>query len=133
MEEKPSPDRPRRRWVGPIALVATGLIAGGLLASTLTAGAQTGSPTAVTSGAHDARGATGGETLLTGSTAQKVEEAALAAVPNGTIIRVKTDSDGSPYEAHVQKSNGDEVVVKVDENFNVTGIETCDRGSDQTN
>jgi hypothetical protein len=84
------------------------------------------------SATQDARGGTG-ETLLTGSTAQKVEEAALAAVPNGTIIRAETNSDGSPYEAQVQKSNGDEVVVKVDENFNVTSIETCDHGSDQTN
>ena len=63
------------------------------------------------------------ETERTGDTAEQVKQAALAAVPGGTIIRVETDADGSPYEAHVRKSDGTEVVVKVDENFNVTAVE----------
>ena len=63
------------------------------------------------------------ETLLTGDVADKVSAAALAAVPGGTIIRVETDSDGSPYEAHVRKADGTEVVVKVDDAFEVTGTE----------
>ena len=53
-----------------------------------------------------------GETLLTGTTAEKVKAAALAAVPGGTIIRVETDSEGSPYEAHVTKTDGTQVTVK---------------------
>jgi hypothetical protein len=61
-----------------------------------------------------------GETVLTGTTADKVKAAALAAVPNGTIIRVETDNEGSPYEAHVQKSDGTVVTVKVDSSFKVT-------------
>ncbi|MGH2597468.1 MAG: PepSY domain-containing protein [Actinomycetota bacterium] len=61
-----------------------------------------------------------GETLLTGTTADKVEAAALDAVPGGTIIRVETDSDGSPYEAHVEKADGSDVTVKVDASFTVT-------------
>jgi hypothetical protein len=61
-----------------------------------------------------------GETLLTGTTADKVKAAALAAVPNGTIIRVETDSEGAPYEAHVQKSDGTIVTLKVDSSFKVT-------------
>jgi hypothetical protein len=61
-----------------------------------------------------------GETLLTGTTADKVKAAALAAVPNGTVIRVETDNEGSPYEAHVQKSDGTIVTVKVDSSFKVT-------------
>ena len=64
-----------------------------------------------------------GETLLTGTTAEKVKAAALAAVPGGTIIRVETDSEGSPYEAHVTKADGTQVTVKVDANFKVTETE----------
>jgi len=64
-----------------------------------------------------------GETLLTGTTAQKVRAAALAAVPGATVIRVETDSAGSPYEAHLRKSDGTEVTVKVDTNFKVTATE----------
>ena len=64
-----------------------------------------------------------GETLLTGTTADKVKAAALAAVPGGTVIRVETDSAGSPYEAHVRKSDGAEVTVKVDATFTVTATE----------
>src|SRR4051794_27204054 len=59
------------------------------------------------------------ETLLTGDTAAKVKAAAEAKVPNGTVERVETDSDGSPYEAHMQKADGTQIVVKVDESFNV--------------
>ncbi len=64
-----------------------------------------------------------GETLLTGTTADKVKAAALTAVPGGTIIRVETDNEGSPYEAHVTKSDGTQVTVKVDTSFKVTTIE----------
>ena len=48
--------------------------------------------------------------------------AAQAAVPDGTIIRVETDSEGV-YEAHVQKADGTEVIVQVDANFQVTGTQ----------
>jgi hypothetical protein len=65
-----------------------------------------------------------GETLLTGATADKVRAAALAAVPGGTIVRVETDSAGSPYEAHVKKADGTYVTVKVDSNFKVTAIQS---------
>ncbi|HEY7135220.1 MAG TPA: hypothetical protein VIB48_09140 [Acidimicrobiia bacterium] len=64
------------------------------------------------------------ETLLTGTTADKVKAAALAAVPNATVIRVETDSAGSPYEAHLRKADGTEVTVKVDASFKVTGTES---------
>jgi hypothetical protein len=64
-----------------------------------------------------------GETLLAGTTADKVKAAALAAVPGGTIIRVETDSGGSPYEAHVTKTDGTQVTVKVDASFKVTATE----------
>jgi hypothetical protein len=64
-----------------------------------------------------------GETLLTGDTAAKVKKAAQDKVPGGTILRVETDSAGSPYEAHVRKSNGSEVVVKVDKAFQATDVQ----------
>jgi hypothetical protein len=74
-------------------------------------------------GGHRANGKT--EVLLTGDTATKVEAAAKAKVPGGTIERVETDVDtGSPYEAHVRKADGSEVIVYVDKDFNVTGTGT---------
>src|SRR5262249_40981379 len=44
----------------------------------------------------------GDETLLTGDTASKVRELALAKVPGGTVIRIETDADRhAAYEAHM--------------------------------
>jgi hypothetical protein len=63
------------------------------------------------------------ETLLTGTTADKVKAAALAADPGATIIRVETDSDGSPYEAHITKADGTQVTLKIDASFKVTSTE----------
>src|SRR5437867_1053681 len=63
-----------------------------------------------------------GETLLTGDTADKVRKAAQDKVSGGTVLRVETDSDGSPYEAHVRKSDGSQVVVKVNKAFEVTDV-----------
>ena len=63
------------------------------------------------------------EVLLTGDTADKVRAAAQAAVPGGTIQRVETDAEGSPYEAHMTKSDGTPVTVKVDSNYKVTSID----------
>jgi hypothetical protein len=65
------------------------------------------------------------ETLLTGDTATKVEAAAKAKVPDGTIVRVETDADGHAlYEAHMTKADGTLVTVYVDEDFNVVDVET---------
>src|SRR5262249_33944679 len=64
------------------------------------------------------------EKLLTGTTADKARAAALAAVPGATIERVETDAEGAVYEAHMVKSDGTPVTVKMDANFKVTGIET---------
>ena len=63
------------------------------------------------------------ETLLTGDTAEKVKAAALAAVPGGTIERVETDAESSPYEAHMTKADGSHVTVKVDSNYSVITVE----------
>jgi hypothetical protein len=64
------------------------------------------------------------ETLLTGDTAAKVREAALAKVSGATIDRVETDADGNAaYEAHMTRSDGSRVTVYVDKSFNVVGVE----------
>jgi hypothetical protein len=58
----------------------------------------------------------------------KVKRAALAKIPGGTIERVETDVDhGSPYEAHVRKSDGTELEVMVNEDFEVTAVNTMGR------
>ena len=65
------------------------------------------------------------ETLLTGDTAAKVEAAAKAKVPNGTIVRVETDADGNAaYEAHMTKADGTPVTVYVDKQFEVVSFES---------
>ena len=65
------------------------------------------------------------ETLLTGDTASKVEAAASAKVPNGTIVRVETDADGNAaYEAHMTKADGTPVTVYCNEQFEVVSVET---------
>jgi hypothetical protein len=76
-----------------------------------------------TPGQHVANGKT--EALLSGDTASKVKTAALAKVPGGTIERVETDADhGSPYEAHVTKSDGTQLEVLVNKDFQVTAVNT---------
>jgi len=72
-----------------------------------------------------------GETLLTGTVADQVKAAALAAVPGATVIRVETDSSGSPYEAHLTKTDGTQVTVKVDANFKVTATDAGFGGGPQ--
>ena len=121
----------RKRILASAGLLATGVVAGGILGITHVAGAATAKPTAsapVTAPANMPDPATvshgPNETLLTGTTASKVEAAAKAAVPGATIIRVETDSAGSPYEAHMKKSDGTFVTVKIDKNFKVTSTET---------
>jgi hypothetical protein len=111
--------------VGALALGGSAL-AGAATTSTSSSGTATtaapaGSPPA--GGQHQPNGKT--EKLLTGDTASKVEQAALAKVSGGTIVRVETDADhGSPYEAHVQKSDGTQVEVLVNDNFEVTAVNT---------
>ncbi|HET7486316.1 MAG TPA: hypothetical protein VFJ85_00205 [Acidimicrobiales bacterium] len=126
------------------ALVAAGLagsaLVGGAVGANLigTAGAQTSATAAASTqapaqpgppagfdpakGGHVANGIT--ETVLTGDTAEKVKAAALAAVPGGTIQRVENDAEGDAYEAHMVKSDGSLVTVKLDAGFNVTTIES---------
>jgi hypothetical protein len=55
----------------------------------------------------------------------KVKAAALAEVPNATIVRIETDADGhAAYEAHVVKADGAPATVYVDKQFGVVGVES---------
>jgi hypothetical protein len=68
------------------------------------------------------------EQPLSGDTAAKVKAAALKKVPGGTVERVETDVDhGSPYEAHVRKSDGTELEVLVNKDFDVTAVNEMKR------
>ena len=62
----------------------------------------------------------GGETALTGETKQKVEAAVLAKYPGATIVRTETNRDSSaPYESHIKTSDGKELEVLVNKDFEV--------------
>ena len=124
--------------------IVASTLAGGALGAALFNGAataQTSTSTAPASDAASTRTATqppsfdpakGGhvgangtkEELLTGDAAAKAKAAALAAVPGGTVQRVETDAEGAVYEAHMLKSDGTPVTIKMDGAFKVTGIET---------
>jgi hypothetical protein len=65
------------------------------------------------------------ETPLTGDTLAKVKAAALAEVPDATIVRVETDADGNAaYEAHMVKADGTPATVYVDKQFDVVSVES---------
>jgi hypothetical protein len=113
------------------ALGAAGGIAGGFAAT----GDDSGSGSDSGAGADQRTGPPPGdggrhigpngvrEQPLSGDVAAKVRDAALAKVDGGTIERVETDADhGSPYEAHVRKSDGTELEVLVNKSFEVTAV-----------
>jgi hypothetical protein len=121
-----------RKAVAAGGLVVATMTGGAIGASLLTgtASAQTSTTTPAPASAPDPsqgghKGANGVvEALLTGDTAAKAKAAALAAVPGGTVQRVENDAEGAVYEAHMLKSDGSPVTVKMDAAFAVTGIET---------
>ena len=126
--------------VGAAAAIAFGLAAGSYGLATAASGSDSSSSSAASSNQYAAALSTpaaapsaqnpwGGqrsdETLLTGDTAAKVKEAALAKVAGGTVVRVETDADGNAaYEAHMTKSDGTPVTVYVDKEFNVVSVES---------
>ena len=65
------------------------------------------------------------EQALSSDVSEKVAAAALKKVPGGTVERTETDVDhGSPYEAHIRKSDGTELEVLVNKDFQVTAVNT---------
>lgn len=117
------------------------LISGAMLGATIAGGAvgasflgtasaqtDTSTTTAATAtapdpsqGGHVANGIT--EALLTGDTATKVTAAAQGAVSGATVDRVENDAEGATYEAHMTKSDGRKVTVKVNADFSVASVE----------
>jgi hypothetical protein len=125
----------RGRWKKGLAagaLVAAGVGIGAAVATTNVASAATTTPTASSSTGSDSsskpnvdesKSQRSDEHLLTGDTATKVRDAALAKYPGATVQRVETDSDGV-YEAHIVTSAGEHVIVQVGSNFAVTGTQS---------
>ena len=107
------------------AAVAAAAVSGGAIANAATSSSATPSakPPAQhdpSKGGHTANGKT--EKLLTGDVAAKVKAAALAKV-SGTVERVETNVDSSaPYEAHIRKADGTDVVVEVNQDYTVAAV-----------
>ena len=79
-------------------------------------------------GGPGGRGGHGGgprDEALTGTTAAKVKAAALDKVPGATVLRTETGGPGNAaYHAHVRKTDGTEVVVLVNADFEATSVQT---------
>ncbi len=65
-----------------------------------------------------------GETVLTGDDAAKVTEAALAAEPGATVVRIETDTNGHAFEAHVQLADGSYKTLYFTADYAADGSET---------
>ena len=106
-----------------IASAANGSDSSSSSASSVAAQAVAAAPSAPS--AQNPWGGQRSDETLTGDTASKVEAAARAKVPNGTIVRVETDADGNAaYEAHMTKADGTPVTVYVNEQFDVVSVES---------
>jgi hypothetical protein len=123
-------DGKARRWslerTIVIAAVAFGVAAGSYgVASAASGSSSSGSQAAAPSVRQPWGHQRSDETLLSGDTAAKVRDLALAKVPGGTIVRVETDADGNAaYEAHMVKADGTPVTVYVSKAFAVVGVQT---------
>jgi hypothetical protein len=123
--------RPRTKAFA-IAAMVVGIAAGSYGIANAASGSGSGNSSgSSTSGrsAPNAQHPWGGqrsdETPLTGDTAAKVRQAALAKVGGGTVERVETDADGhAAYEAHIIKSDGSPVTVYVNKQFDVVGVDS---------
>lgn len=115
-----------RRWLVTGA-VALGAAAGAAGVANAASGGSTG-PSSSHQGAPPGNPAQmrhgPDETLLTGSATAKAKAAALAAVHGATVVRVETDSGPAAYEAHLRKSDGSYVTVKLDKGFHVVATQS---------
>ena len=124
--------RIRRTFAGLVAIAALALggsaIAGAATSSSSGSGTTTTTTPGTAAPAHPPAGRHVGangqrEQSLGTDAAAQVTAAAQKAVPGGTVLRVETDVDtGSPYEAHVSKADGSQVVVYVDNAYKVTSV-----------
>ena len=123
-------DGQARRWtperVVVIAAIAFGVAVGTYGIANAASGSSSGSGQATAPSAQRPWGPQrSDETPLTGDTLAKVKAAALAEVPDATIVRVETDADGNAaYEAHVVKADGTPATVYVDKQFDVVSVES---------
>jgi hypothetical protein len=127
-------DNKLKRYGSVASLVAAGLVGGGVLASSMSANAAAADTTTPAPAVQSSTAPTNpnpgdlskpqraDETLLTGTTAEKVRAAALAEYPGATVQRVETDSEGV-YEAHIV-TDGKQLIVQVGKDFTVTGTQT---------
>jgi uncharacterized membrane protein YkoI len=116
-------------WGRSALLVACGVLAGAVVAGTVVAGATSDdSRDGVSASSDDRRDGDGrhDEQPLTGETADRVSDVALAEYPGATIRRLETDSDGV-YEAHLVTAEGTRVTVEVGADFRITGVEQRNR------
>lgn len=73
-------------------------------------------------GAGDDNGSSGSDesdTSLTGETATKAGEAALASTGGGTVLAVETDDDNAGYEVEIRTADGSEAEVELDKDYTV--------------
>jgi hypothetical protein len=128
-------DTHRRRWslerTIVVGAIAFGVAAGsyGIASAASGSGSSSSSSSASAAAAPSARQPWGpqrsDETPLTGDTAAKVRELALAKVPGGTIVRVESDADGNAaYEAHMVRSDGSPVTVYVSKQLEVVSVQS---------
>src|ERR671928_179038 len=124
-------EKQSRRWsverLVAIAAIAVGLTAGTYGIASAASGSGSGPSSSGTTATASAPWGhqRSDETLLTGDTAAKVRQLALAKVPGGTIIRVETDADGNAaYEAHMLKADGTLVTVYVSKQLEVVSVQS---------
>jgi len=122
-------DKQGRRWsverLVALAAIAIGLMAGTYGIASAAGGSGSGSSSSSAATATPWGHQRSDETLLTGDTAAKVRQLALAKVPGGTIVRVETDADGNAaYEAHMVKADGTPVTVYVSKQLEVVSVQT---------
>ncbi len=82
-------------------------------------------------GAGIAQAVSGGENTVSGAATKKAGDAALAAVGGGTVREVeRADEDGAgAYEVEVRRTDGSEVEVHLDAQFQVLGAASDDDGA----
>ena len=97
---------------------APGLFSAGAAASTTTTTTAT-APPAFNGPAHGTAAHEDAEKAVTGASATKAQDAAVASVGSGTAGSVTTDYTGNGYEVTVTKADGTTVEVHLDSSFTV--------------
>ena len=102
-------------------LIATGVIAAAAGGGAAIAGATGG-------GDREDRGP---DKAITGDALQRASQAALAETGGGKVTETEAGDEESYYEVEVTKSDGSQVDVQLDRDFNVVGSETDREDGDE--